>query len=238
MKQSTLQDFQSSGVECPKCDYSSDDKRGVATHWRHNHSGMLPWMKTECDQCGKIFKKQESQQKSSKNDFCSRECNNKWLSENATGPRSNLWNGGNETVSCSWCGKSFERKPSHVGNRNFCSQDCHGKWQSENNTGDNNPAWTGGANYYLAIRKLIDNKTWEESREICRERHDYECALCGIHQSELERKLDVHHIIPLLSGGTNAQYNLLPLCQNCHGPVESYTKDIIDYEYKQHGGER
>lgn len=238
MTQKTLTEYQSSGVECPKCGYSSKDKRGVAVHWRHNHSGILPWMKTECDQCGEIFKKKESHRKDSDNDFCSRECNNKWLSENATAERSNLWTGGNEIVACSWCGETFERKPSHVKEENFCSQSCYGEWQSEHNIGDNNPAWTGGVDYYFAVRRLIDNVVWEEARKECRERHNHKCAVCGVDQSQLKRKLDVHHIVPVLCGGTNGQYNLIPLCQKCHGPVESYTKDIVNYEYTEHRGDR
>jgi len=236
MTQKSLTDFESSGVECPKCDYSSKDKRGVAAHWRHNHSGILPWMETECDYCGETFKKQESERKQSENDFCSQECNNKWLSENKTGCESNLWDGGNVAVECDNCGSKVERKPSHVREHTFCNHACLGEWQEREYSGSGNPAWKGGHDLYTAIRTLIDDNVWEKAREECRERYDRKCAVCGVDESKLQRKLDVHHIVPLLSGGTNGQYNLIPLCAECHGPVESHTRDIIKYEFKQHGG--
>ena len=42
-------------------------------------------------------------------------------------------------------------------------------------------------------------------------RFDYRCARC-----RRRRKLELHHIIPLASGGRNVIRNVRPLCKSCH----------------------
>ncbi len=47
-------------------------------------------------------------------------------------------------VECEWCGKEFNRKPSHIFNHIFCSAKCYGAWCSQNMRKDNNSSWKGG----------------------------------------------------------------------------------------------
>jgi len=48
--------------------------------------------------------------------------------------------------------------------------------------------------------------------------------MCG----ESAEKLDLHHIIPLLAGGVNEEWNYMTLCRSCHITVEHYTSTITN----------
>lgn len=52
---------------------------------------------------------------------------------------------------------------------------------------------------------------WNELRKRVLEADDYRCVNCGQYHN-----LEVHHIVPLNSGGTNRQTNLCNLCSSCH----------------------
>ena len=54
-------------------------------------------------------------------------------------------------------------------------------------------------NSYLVYREEVLN------------RFDHKCVNCGSTED-----LEIHHIVPLTLGGTNAITNLVPLCVNCH----------------------
>lgn len=195
----------------------------------------------DCTWCGDDIERKSYRVERSDRHFCNRNCFDEWLESDdcdRSGENSPRWNGGLETVECAVCGTEKEVKAHRVEDydRHFCRGSCKAEWVSNNFSGDGNPAWNGGHDFYTAMRTLVDDNVWTKAREECRERHNRECAVCGVDERELDRKLDVHHIVPVLSGGTNGQYNLIPLCQECHGPVESYTRDIIKYEFKQHGG--
>lgn len=47
------------------------------------------------------------------------------------------------------------------------------------------------------------------------ERDNYSCKLCG----DLKRKKEIHHIIPIKSGGGSTENNLITLCTTCHNKV-------------------
>ena len=69
--------------------------------------------------------------------------------------------------------------------------------------------WQGGISfepYGLAWTKQL--------RESIRERDNYVCQLCNKHQSQLKRKLSIHHIDYIK---TNIfTFNLISICVNCH----------------------
>jgi len=238
MSQYTLSKFQASGTECPECGRSDFVNRaGMKKHYGRKHEGSIAGVELLCDHCEEPFRKKESH--ISETNFCCFECNSEWLSENITGEDTNLWNGGKVEVECDWCGKFFDRKPSHVREKKFCSRECHANWESENQTGQDNPAWNGGHDIYRSLRSQLPKK-WEEVRKARRRVDGYECQMCGDTAAEVGRKLDVHHIVPLLSGGLNEAWNLITLCLTCHQKAESKTREILDYNVKQHyeqGGE-
>ena len=80
---------------------------------------------------------------------------------------------------------------------------------SERMSGEGNHFWEGGKT------PEIYPKDWNKIlKENIRQRDEYICQECGIHQDELEWKLDVHHI-------DYDKYNLDPenlisLCKSCH----------------------
>lgn len=53
---------------------------------------------------------------------------------------------------------------------------------------------------------------WEEIAKQVRERDQHRCTQCGA----TDRSLHVHHMIALSAGGSNAETNLLTLCDDCH----------------------
>lgn len=103
-------------------------------------------IKTKCDYCEKTIYKKEFHFRYSKHSFCNHSCYSKWLSENHTGEKSNLWRGGKIIVNCANCGKQVKRIRYEVENRSekfFCNTKCMGEWQSKNYKRENHPNWKG-----------------------------------------------------------------------------------------------
>jgi 5-methylcytosine-specific restriction endonuclease McrA len=105
------------------------------------------------------------------------------------------WKGG--LPKCVDCG---EQLASYLSTR--CNE-CHYAWIS----GPNHPQWTGGLPDYP--------EEWNESlKRNVRRRDEYTCQQCGVHQRELNRKLDVHHKD---ENKFNCDLdNLVSLCGSCH----------------------
>ena len=89
---------------------------------------------------------------------------------------------------------------------------------SMSNKGEKHHNWLGG-------RSLEEyGKDWtDDLKDSIRKRDIYICQLCGIHQEELDRSLDVHHI-DYDKYNLNPE-NLIALCRNCH------TKTSFNREY-------
>lgn len=51
------------------------------------------------------------------------------------------------------------------------------------------------------------------------------CVICGF---DYEPVLEIHHILPVSSGGSNDVDNLFPLCPNCHAIVHSFIYDSTE----------
>lgn len=92
-------------------------------------------------------------------------------------------------------------------------------------TGQDHPLWRGGKSVYDAVKKQLPGPSWNTLKDRYRES---ECAMCGATQDEADRALDVHHIVPLLCGGTNEEWNFITLCMSCHHRAEWYTRDILN----------
>jgi len=92
-------------------------------------------------------------------------------------------------------------------------------------SGENNGNWQGG----------ISNEPYpfdfnEELKELIRQRDNYTCQLCGIHQDELKgwnRKLDVHH--KDYDKDNLDPDNLITLCRSCHIKTNTNREYWIDY---------
>lgn len=119
---------------------------------------------------------------------------------------------------CDFCGDVFERglKDEIESDRGFCSRDCF----HAANRGEEHPLWKGGgtAPLYMKIRDSIGDRTWESVRG---EQIEEECECCSSGEG-----LVLHHIVPVMSGGTNGAWNLMTLCRSCHAQVEKKTKEF------------
>lgn len=83
--------------------------------------------------------------------------------------------------------------------------------------GIKNGRWRGG------ISKNGYPDEWDDKlREIIRERDNYICQECGVHQEEIGRKLDIHHI-DYNKENCNLK-NLISLCRICHIKTNSNRK--------------
>lgn len=68
------------------------------------------------------------------------------------------------------------------------------------------------------IRSNLKGREWET------------CINCGTDEC-----IEIHHVVPLLFGGTNNIRNLVPLCHKCHCAIH-YGKNIRDYQNKDISG--
>jgi len=95
-------------------------------------------------------------------------------------------------------------------------------------TGQDHPNWRGGKSTYDAVKKQLRPAFWTAKDDV-RERADGRCKSCGDPQPE-GGSLDVHHIVPIMCGGTNGDWNLMALCPSCHHTAEWYTRRIPEME--------
>ena len=83
-------------------------------------------------------------------------------------------------------------------------------------------------NYIDGRSKLVSpgryGDDWEAIRYLVYKRDHFTCQDCAITKSSL----DIHHIVPFLSGGSNELDNLIALCRKCHMKAEHrLRKEII-----------
>jgi len=166
-----------------------------------------------CEQCGGEYDIKSAKADTSR--FCSSECQNEaQRNEIITRP-------------CSWCGAEISRK-SHCfrGDEAFCGMECLRQHFSQARRGSDNPAWKGGKSLISRVRSALGDKSWEQVSAEQRAAADYECEMCGT--SSDGRRLSVHHIIPLASGGTHGDWNLMAVCDSCHRRVENITRKFTE----------
>ena len=126
---------------------------------------------------------------------------------------------GDETTTPAW---KWDRADLH-----FCDRDCYTDWQDDGNIrGKDTPAWNGGYGSYITVRDALGDPPWHALREEIRDRDNNECQMCGAVSDGDDRNHDVHHIVPIMSGGCNAPELLTTLCRPCHHKAEAYTTSI------------
>lgn len=209
-----------------------------------------------CDYCGGEYERKKSRVSDSENTFCSNECQGKHRREHTENSQTlhrecevcgdeftiyksdaerysgtycswDCW--GEEqsveypTVACANCGEEIQRPPSSIERFDsfYCSIGCRGAHQ----THMNHPMWAGGKGLTEAVRSMISNESWTNRRAELLEKRGGECRMCG-HESE---SLHLHHIIPLLAGGTNDPELLIFVCTECHQRVEAHARETIDH---------
>lgn len=122
---------------------------------------------------------------------------------------------------CEKCGKNYTMSPKFTKQyreaRRFCSIKCWYEFVRDDPANATN--WKGGYLPYYG-------SNWLDQARKARKRDNYTCQRCGLHESNLSRKLDVHHIVPFREFGiarfkeANALSNLICYCGSCHIIVE------------------
>lgn len=180
----------------------------------------------ECLACGDELERKRN--RATGKNFCDKQCESEWKTGRFAGDGHPRWGGGKRTVMCDWCGDETEKWPSSIDGLNFCSTECNGKHLSQRQQGAANPVWNGGRDFYTAIRRNLSTRSWDSIAADAREADKYQCQLCGESQSDIGRKLDTHHIVPVMAGGDNGDYNLMAFCPSCHKKAEAFTREYFD----------
>lgn len=167
-----------------------------------------------CEICGERYSVKPSV--AEKRRFCSVQCMGEWRST-ITGQDHPNWK--QVTVQCEFCDEEFYPQPSQADEARFCSRECYGEWRSVNLQGQDHPNWKGGHKLYYAVRSQLHGRSWEKVRD---SELGPECRVCGD-----DGDLHLHHVIPILSGGTNEPWNLVTLCESCHPTAEAYIKNQV-----------
>ena len=226
-------------VECDTCgtefrrvpssvrerNYCSNECMGKGRSERYsgeNHPSYKGGKATiSCEHCGGDYEVWPAQTDESR--FCSIGCKSEWQSEHVSGENHHQYT--SIDVECVICGKVVTRKPSHVEyvDNVFCSQGCHREYQSRHQVGENHHLYGGG-------RSEKYGPNWDEQAAKARERDGHKCQDCGAPQSDFDRALSVHHIMPrkkYTDENGNYDYergnrleNLVTLCRSCHSKWE------------------
>lgn len=208
-------------VACDNCGTEFEKSISLIRRDGHNFCDVeckYEFGRTElvCDWCETTFPAWRSYAENGLSDFCSPECYREHRSENYSGEGSPRWS--RESLKCDYCGKSLERAPSMINNRNFCNDECMRMWQRETdeNIGENHCNWAGG--------DVVYGPGWHRNRSRALERDGYECRICGMsdeaHNEKFGTDLHVHHIIKARKFDSakerNSLDNLITLCRPHH----------------------
>lgn len=220
-------------VSCEWCDEvfqvrprRLDSARFCSMECRQKHADEHHRERRECDNCGERYTVKAAEADGSR--FCSRSCQTDKQREENAGPNSGRWQGGDATVTCENCGDSYEVRQAKVETTRFCSYECKGEVYAEERTGPGGTNWQGGfANLANTLRNITGRDSWRIIKAA--ERAD-ECAICSASVGDSSgRNLSVHHIIPVMNGGTSEPWNLMTLCTSCHQTAEGFTKQHLEY---------
>lgn len=186
-------------------------------------------VESTCTYCGKPLKRQRGRSNMrAKHHFCNRECDNAWRRNGGNPSGENHPEYNSVQVKCDNCNQPITRQSHRLEyyNHQFCTRACYGEWRSRNINETKHPRWKGHST--KAYRG--PNITRQSAR--ARRRDGFKCRKCGVSQSDIGQKLDIHHLIPFKDfnyiPGTNDNYkqanrlsNLVSLCRSCHMALET-----------------
>jgi len=165
-------------------------------------------MKHICKYCGKGYKNSHKG-----SNYCSRACRNKDNPINYTKEmrkaKSVACKGINKGEKNGSYGKKGEDSFTFGTKRTIECRKRMSELKEGLYLGENNPNWKGGISndpYPLDWNNVL--------KDSIRIRDNFVCQECGIHQDELDRKLDVHHID--YDKNNLDPINLISLCRGCH----------------------
>jgi hypothetical protein len=175
-----------------------------------------------CGYCSKPFDVRSTSERT----YCCNECRYA-AHRQLSGDKTPNWKGGKITLTCEACGDAYDVDPHRTDRTRACSVECKDELAAQV-PAEEHWNYRGGRSrrLYGAVVRFLGDEHWRKTRE--RIRSDSDCALCGIHISDVERAHHAHHIVPVYAGGTNADELLMPLCGVCHNTVERYTQRFTE----------
>lgn len=176
-----------------------------------------------CAYCGELYNCSPSEQAKGMK-CCSKECRIKNGYGGAPkGENHPNWQGKRRDAICENCSTPFVSiLHPETGWSRFCGRKCKGKAHSLLMEGENNKWWKGGKS-----REPYPIEFNNRLRKAIRERDNYICQLCGVLESNLSRKLDIHHIDYCKEN--LLPKNLLALCRSCNSKVNHNRDYWRDY---------
>jgi hypothetical protein len=175
-----------------------------------NQKSQIDRNSKDCEFCGEKFEFIPSRSPV----CCSKECSNRYLSEEYSGKNSHRWKEKTKR-DCHTCGKTMTLVDWELDDRVVCSRECYKVYLSEQYSGEDSWHWKENTEDNYGYE-------WIEIAERIRDENDRRCQVCG-NENE-DRKIPVHHIVPVsdFSDVSEAHFkeNLVPLCDSCHQFVE------------------
>lgn len=223
MCQFTLQSYQSTATDCPVCGKSFDSMKAFGPHFSSKHPDKIPTL----ERVRRDFA--PSPEKTLRMLHHDLGLAVRTISDRFGYPRDGLsetfeqleidrrkWDIGD------WYDEEPERALEHAQRVAGLGADAREENGMAGVTGQDNPNWRGGKNILDAVKKQL-HPSWWTVRD---DNRAQECHKCGASDC----KLDVHHIVPIMSGGTNEPWNLMTLCESCHIEAEWYTRQYGEFD--------
>lgn len=213
-----IEDYRLERVDRPFC---PDSTRGCRGKWlsenqrAEDHPNWAGRTDLTCEICGTVFSVPPSEEDRR---FCGPPCRYVYMSDLFSGEGGPAYDGGKQEHTCVNCGDTFDAFPSDE--RRHCGRPCFIEWLKENRSGIDHPNWRGGETLRDTLYECLQPGSWKQIAAAVREKADGECEMCG--GSDDGSRLDVHHVIPIMGGGTNGLWNLMALCNTCHGAADNY----------------
>lgn len=170
----------------------------------HNATWCSACLTVSCGVCGKEFKLVAA---GKTRKYCSSRCFHK-SGIGREAPNRKPYH----VLTCPICEKEFEVPERRLVKAKYCSCKCLNEAKSRV-TGDDHPLWKGGFDLYG--RMLSQNEgSFYRNRKIILDRDDHACRHCGFKGDS--KIMDVHHIVPVVQGGTSTVDNMITLCRKHH----------------------
>ena len=78
-------------------------------------------------------------------------------------------------------------------------------------------------NQRIKILRRIASERFHQENYFGRRKEKHVCSeicdVCGKNKAYFK-----HHVIPLANGGANSEYNLIPICPDCHAKIHPWLK--------------
>jgi 5-methylcytosine-specific restriction endonuclease McrA len=179
-----------------------------------------PRIKKICESCGdEFFVPNKSKEKAR---YCCYSCKQKGQSKIMSERNPSVSRKVINKVNCKNCDSPFTPFRSQMNRKNglFCSYSCWHEYLL------NNPHistfWKGGSYNFKRGRD------WGTRRNAALKRDNNTCQICYNTNVELERNLDVHHLLAYRDSKSNQLENLIVFCHPCHMKVHGLSKGRND----------